>query len=513
VPDSVFSHQKRKKTDPVVIKLRHQYPGVFWYHGGTIVSPTIPEQFGNMESTLKTVDRMNQVQGNSSSSTAILSGMKDFSGLTDEFGKRICYQISATMSLWLLKRSVDIKLYSIGDMAILASSLNKWKREIALGQHAMFPLEGQYSCDFKFLLPSEKDLENCHLWKDYISQSGPRDGSALVLYLNAGLPTSPTKGVKVDYNERSSYILPFSAQGKEIVAWCTIFGSFPFMHDTFVKKEERGNINPGARFHKHLFCYSFSAASSFRGILSTIPSLELVGFGFPKVGKVRDMRAELLHTFPLSHFGTQAEWYQKVVSDACSQMVLWLAPISRYSPISNLPFMSKNAATITRSTLVQEEGELISNMTFVANRQVKGDVVNYWKESDDEDSEEKEVKDNGKGEIFKPDDSSDEYVDDDSSTEQQEEEEEEDRTTSSRYSRTDEVTSVRTDEKAGKKKQNSSSSKKEPAVKANDPEIRKKLLAAARRAVPEGYQRLDPSEVTSRFQGGEAKVEIDMNNI
>jgi len=260
------------------------------------------------------------------------------------------------------------------------------------------------------LLPAEKDFENCHIWKDYISQSGPRDGAALVLYLSAGLPTSTQKGVKVDYDQRSGTILPYSARDKEVIAWCSIYGSFPFMHDENVKKEQRNNLNATPPFHKRLFTYSFSTASSFRGILSTIMDLHLIGFGFPKLDGKRDLRLETLHAFSLPCFVTQHDWLQKVVSDACGQMVLWLAPISRYSPISNLPFMSKNAATITRSSLAREEGELISNITFVANRQEKGDKVVAW--DDDDDEKEEKDKDSSRsesqGDIYPQDDDSEE---------------------------------------------------------------------------------------------------------
>jgi len=119
---------------------------------------------------------------------------------------------------------------------------------------------------------------------------------------------------------------------------------------------------------------------------STISDLHLAGFGFPLLPQttsrapLRDLTQETLHLFSLKRIMTQMDWYTLVSIDACKQMVSWLAPISRYSPISNLPRMTKMAATLSRQIVESEAGELIANIPMPLSSKVKpvGEVFNGW---------------------------------------------------------------------------------------------------------------------------------------
>jgi len=67
----------------------------------------------------------------------------------------------------------------------------------------------------------------------------------------------------------------------------------------------------------------------------------------------------------LNLFPTQKSWYEKVVRDIKAITVAWLNPISRYSPISNLPYVSKAGVTFSLERVEGEEGVLIGNILTV----------------------------------------------------------------------------------------------------------------------------------------------------
>jgi len=394
VANSMF--EKVEATQELYDILGEYYPGCFKYLGGTLVAPTVPTTDGTLETTVKVVQRLREVQGSSDSVAVILSGMRDYSGLTDDFGKRIQFQLAATLSIWSLGKTADIQLESIGDLAIMISSLNYWKRQIKESKIEGFYTEEKKGdvfvttrpeCGFKFLLPGTMDfakVQQPNLRSELISV--PRSDSVIVLYSSAGMPTSAEKGKRLDYDKESESLLPPSFRDKNFIANCTIYGAIPFAQDKAVLKRMQSSIQVLTYYEKPVFVYAFSTASDFRGVFSTIPDLQLVGFGFPFMPQttsrvpLRDLTQEKLHLFSLKRVVTQMEWYTLVTVDACKQMVSWLAPVSRYSPISNLPRMSKMAATLSRQIVESEAGELIANIPMPLASKVKpvGEVFNGW---------------------------------------------------------------------------------------------------------------------------------------
>jgi len=110
-------------------------------------------------------------------------------------------------------------------------------------------------------------------------------------------------------------------------------------------------------------------------VLTTLPTYQLIGWGLEKLGDSyplpeRESSNRFVSIRPVQVM-TQVEWYKKVVIDARAQPFAFLNPISRYSPISNLPFLSKTGLTFSQARVENEEGILVGNMVRV-NREESG---------------------------------------------------------------------------------------------------------------------------------------------
>lgn len=367
--------------------LSQSYPGCYHYLGGQLIVPFMPESDGTLSAALRCAQRMRELQGPSDCTTAVLAGMRGFSGLTDDFGKRIQFSLSVILSLWSLGRKVDLQLLTVGDIAIFQSSIIYWRALINNVEKPLVGWDPALACDLCYLLPGVEDMQKIPQAYRAFVRDNPRDDAVSVHWTKTQLPTAEEKKKVVDYDKSSELVVPRYAHTRDFVAMTTVFGAIPFPHDPVVVRRVEQSLCKldwyvsQSKLRTRLFVYKFTNASGFRGILSTIPDLNLVGHGFPFVDRgkgIRDKTIETLHFIPLEHIKTEASWYN-VVSDDCSlQVSSFLAPRSRYSPISNLPRMSKNAMIVNRASMDAELGVLIGNFTAVKNRTVVGDNVSDW---------------------------------------------------------------------------------------------------------------------------------------
>jgi len=391
LPDSMF--EEAECDDETFDLLKDSYPGCYRYKGGQRVVPYMPKQDGTLGGALKACQRLREIQGGNDSTTAILAGMKDYSGLTDEFGKRIQACMSVILSLWALGRKVDLQLLTVGDITMLQSSIHYWRSII---QSKDKPLEGwdnKLPCDLVYLLPGVEDLQKIpQSYRQYV-RDNPRDDAVSVHWTKTQIPTGEEKKKVVDYDKSSELVVPRYAHSRDFVAFTTIFGAIPFPQDKNAVRRTLQSISkidffrrPDSKVMTELFVYRFSNASSFRGILSTIKDLQLVGHGFPllrdKDGNLsptqRDKTKETLHFIDLERVSTERAWYDRVNEDCSLQVSTFMAPRTRYSPISNLPRMSKNALIVNRATMDTETGALVGNFVAVRNRAVAGVEVTGW---------------------------------------------------------------------------------------------------------------------------------------
>jgi hypothetical protein len=81
--------------------------------------------------------------------------------------------------------------------------------------------------------------------------------------------------------------------------------------------------------------------------------------------------AETLVRVPLKKYSTFKDWLGQVSDDCATQIVAFLRPISRYSPISNLVHMSKKGTEIVLSAISGDEGQLIGNIARIERERVR----------------------------------------------------------------------------------------------------------------------------------------------
>lgn len=360
------------------------YPHCYWYYGNISCDIAFPPKEGTIKSALLSSARMREVQGSDQAPSALLAGMRGYSGLNDEFGKRCQFLVSATLSTWQRRRPAAIWLESVGDIPILVSSLLKHKKEIQTGKHDRFNSskmstgDGQssalvqmntYECEFKLVVPKQMDMLKVHTsYRDHVVVMAPV-GSVTLLWSTAGLPTSDTKGVAIQYDDESQRILPDSITKGDYIAYCAIYGVIPFPNDARVKFSNSQKFESLKWWEKKPLVYKWSNTSGFKGILSTFDNLELYGWGYPQINKT-DLNELALQFIPikLEQVATQKEWYDNVSTDAQTQALSFLNVVSRYSPISNLCCLGAKGVTIARMSVTKDEGLIVPNMQEVANR-------------------------------------------------------------------------------------------------------------------------------------------------
>jgi len=361
--------------------LLKEYPAVFWYRGGWAPMPFIDQSTSDFTGVKKNVQQARDVQGSNGAATAILAHMKDFSGLTDAFGKRIQFQLAATLFVWTKHKTADIQINTVGDIPMLISSLKYWRDWIfshkpvqflkvhSSAQHdlqvssVLSVVEELPECLFRIVLPgigSEKNIHPNH--REYVSTRFT-EGSTIVYYYDADLPSAREKNTPVDIDTESFNILPDELRkGHDLIVYSSIYGIHPFCNDPVARKKISTMISWkfwGLTPH----VYAFGNASYFRGILSTYADLSLIGYGFQKIPTGWNRLTTSLVAVPLDKMASQALWYSRVQSDAVLLMVAWLRPVSRYSPISNLPRVSRTTANIVQMQHISEEGsENIGNI-------------------------------------------------------------------------------------------------------------------------------------------------------
>jgi hypothetical protein len=385
VPDTSYAyHDCSQKCKQQI--LSETYPACYWYLGGWAPQLNLPMNNGTFKQTLERYSKMVEAQVGGDSCTAILAGMRGFSGLTDNFGKRVQFYLAATLAGWRAGKVVDVVLYSVGDLPMLISSLNKWATYIRVEDDKLqdpnlhFVPDRKVLTETKFVLKTAQDLRKIRVELHDYCIHFPRERSTLIVYDDTALPNSSEKGVTVDYQASAKLLIPEIWRKNDLIAYMPVF------HELFWETVEyadaklsSSNSSELERSQVKYVVYQWGVSSSFRGIVSTFENLSLVGYGRQQVGKPPkwDMTVENclvpVSLLPVRSFD---DWMKIVGIDCQVQIVAWLRPISRYSPISNLPYLSKKGVVISLSMIEGEDGYLIGNTTRQeAPQQKRGKMI------------------------------------------------------------------------------------------------------------------------------------------
>jgi len=400
IPSSVW--EPVKPTEKTKGLLQY-YPAILKYKGGVPIVVQFPEQVGTFKNALMAQSLLREVQGSDNSCISLLSAMRGYSGMTDDFGRKVQFIVSAILYCWSIGRRVTVQLETVGDLSILVSSANYWRRkiELALGSGAddfAFDRTMQFSvetCVVKFMLPGVSDTKKVVGSLQTAIVGKPVQGSVVVMYDPGTMPTSESKGKPVDFDYYSRRLFPSFCEKNDFLFYSIVFGDYPFPMDKEVLRDRHAmtsSFNPlkvtrlvdghEQTVTRNVFVYRHGTASGFRGILSSL-EVSLVGYGHTPIYGAKsettasvkavtssqvavekvitvptgyDMTRRTLHRIPLELVKTRSVWYDRVILDCKAQSVIFGNPVIRYSGISNLVYQSKAAAVLNLSLVPLEDG-------------------------------------------------------------------------------------------------------------------------------------------------------------
>jgi hypothetical protein len=376
VDGTVYRRKSDSPPEAIDLVTRDGLPCVMWYYGGVHPRMQFPESDGTLKGALARTQKMQHLVGSDDSASSILAHMRGYSGLTDDFGKRIQFTLAATIGAWFEGRIVDIILYSVGDIIPLHSSLNKWHASV---QNEGNPLKSVFpardSFPVKYLVPIMDVSKIPDALKSQCIHT-LRKQSVAVLYSMNTLPNAKDKKTAIDYESAAQGILADVFHDHDFIAYGPIFGEccFSGTHKKVEKQFTAVDIPKTSAWLRPVYTYLFGSAAKWRGVLSTFPKLQLAGYGAQRQGGSWNMKEKLLHTFAIQQVATPTEWYNKVGEDALGACVAWLNPVTRFSPISNLPFVSKAGVTLILSQFRDDDGDLIAN---VARQNMKSTALGF----------------------------------------------------------------------------------------------------------------------------------------
>jgi len=384
IPEKCY--QVRKCSQTLAAIIAKAYPGCFWYMGGVIPVATFPASSGDLKTTLENVGKAGELIGSDKAATSILAQMKGYSALTDDMGRRVQWILGTVLGLWSSGKNVAIKYSTTGDIPIIASSLQKWKRKITekkpdlfctmqnVGTSSATPVVEPRLNDMEFCFVLTEGRDHFKIHNAYVAlcqHQVPKD--AVVVYYNEqSLPSSQSKGVKPDFDYLSTFLVGEDVRGvqereHDYVVYTIVYGAVPFSQDQAVQRVLDATTMKLKFWKREPHVYAWGSSAKFHAVITNMPSYQLIGWGIPPTVDKPVEREDQCVFVPLrpSLMKTQAEWYKKVVGDARVRCFSFLNPISRYSPISNLPFLSKVGLTYTLTKVESESGDLIGNIIRV----------------------------------------------------------------------------------------------------------------------------------------------------
>lgn len=382
VPKTMYQAQKRHDKSGYG-KRFEGFPGILWYTGGYSPITSTADRDGTLQNANVALAQLRQITGGDKSTVMLLSGMKGLSGFATDFGKRIHFFLAVTLWLWKQGRGVEIRVSSIGDIAPLLSSLQyqeKKMRPIVENEGKEFP-----KIPFRFMPDKRKPAAFPESLSSYIIHSHTK-GAVALWYNDASLPTSDEKGEKVDFDMQSQKLLPPDVH--EFVAYSTLFGAQCFPLDNAVLDANKNRTKQLDL--RRLFAYEYGTASRFCGVLSTLDGVSLMGYGVPSSNVVKTMNLSLAPSyqeFPLKYYGYAGAWYDKVVADIRSAYTNMFGVKMRYSPHTNLMYVSKKSVQMLMDAPSQEGDMYVDTTIRLRRKELRINAskpVSFWQESEEE---------------------------------------------------------------------------------------------------------------------------------
>jgi len=282
--------------------------------------------------------------GSDKASRTFLSFSTGFSALPTSVHRRWDMCVSMSLSAMVQGFDVDLVVEHVGDFPVLYSSLEHGLKE--LKETEMIKKDSEVS--YRFLVsglsipPVTAAVRACFVHV-------PRPKSAIVFYASTALPSAQKKGETIDYDEHSRFAIPpVAIDAKTWMGLAPIYGAQCWGDDKDVLKslESRSSklsFSPltGVKVSK------YGNSSYFEAVVTKGMAPLLVGKG-PRVTPTgHDMTQTGWHTFPLVSAPTRSAWYDIVIKSASAAYYVPFNSSPRYSPISNLLYVSTEVALMT----------------------------------------------------------------------------------------------------------------------------------------------------------------------
>lgn len=264
--------------------------------------------------------------GGSDSAVSLLSGMRGWGCFMTVMGKRNSFLVSAAASVCVRGKIPCIKVYSIGDIPMVCSSLSYMIS-------SLLKLDPKFVEAYRILVPNSDDLIKVS------SSYRPRcvtiqpENTTYVSWSEITFPSAAVKGTLVDYDYESLNILPRALHARDFVISTRIWGSTPW------GKEVRNESTQEQGRLPDMSVYSYGDGSEGRGIISSYDSFVLIG---RKVTRLWNDFAAV--DIPLTRIHSEKQWLESVRMDIGRRYSFWLNPLVFASPLANVLVVSKKAA-------------------------------------------------------------------------------------------------------------------------------------------------------------------------
>lgn len=423
VPDAAYTIRPFSPKDKGAIR---DYPCVFNYTGGYIPGVKAFQSSPDTTSTSAMASFNQEVgtwaQGSNSPVTLLASGKGYATQLTDNT-KRQLFLISASLSAWTEGMPVLIRLPSLGDFVPVLSSLQYWQKKILDQSPEMFKRileysDGEQKAWFKFILPNQsKTINNPQVMAHCVSKSEP--GFAVIFVMDVSLPQKSDKAQQEpDWDTYSFTAIP-PELGAHYIGITTVYGPAFFSKDVAMEKVLKSKSSSGTKPLEGCHVYSFALAKDFQAVISSFPSLALVGRELtrvvvpvttavptsatsttttpsPSVPPVSVTQEQWVQFRPVYH-ATRASWYETVKRDIYSLLEFPWRPVVRSSPIVNLLFITKGKAELNTAMWVAGGGSAFVGKVFAPEKgtnivfEAPKEDPNAEDDESEEEDEEKEV--------------------------------------------------------------------------------------------------------------------------
>jgi len=328
-------------------------PRLYFLRDTLDASHTFQEVVGTMDAVVKGFQLGNLLRGSEGVATSRLYEQLGFSGLADDFEKKVTLLLAMTLGAYDQLKTMDtpnplldVQMTSVGEGALLFNSLSQ-----------LLPNDS-----WRLILPESGDFPKVHPGIHHRCLSRSRENACYIRFSPLEFQTLPSLG---DYRTKCSQDIP-RHNPKYYVLYTPVYGPYWWQTAESAKLEQKetslGGSNsfiPVSPPPRPLQVYRFGSSARLKAIVTDLPAFGLVGMDRGKAKPVS-----------LHRMLTEESWYRTILMSMAEKNSFFMNPYAHFSSLSNLPIASKTSVIFSRVNIVANEDHL------------SGDVDAFEQESD-----------------------------------------------------------------------------------------------------------------------------------